>query len=126
MRLTASVVAFALLLGAAAPAIGGERLNSEEVKAKIVGNTITIVTPDLKTATGYVEPGSKIRGHIGADDFEGTWSIRDDGEICFDLPVRTFDICRVVFDDGEHVRFFTTTGDPAGRADVLPGNPYNF
>jgi hypothetical protein len=125
MRIVAVVVVLLLVAGTARAAAESP-LDSKGIRNKIVGNTITIVTRDLRTATGFVEEDGGIRGHVGGDPFEGTWTIRDDRELCFDLPDRTFDICRVVVDDGKHVKFFTTTGEPAGRADVLTGNPYNL
>ena len=125
MRIVAAV---GILLFAAGmdQAVAETPLDSQGIKNKIVGNTITIVTRDLRTATGFVAEGGVIRGHVGGDAFEGTWSIRDGRELCFDLPQQSFDICRVVVDDGKHVKFFTTTGEPAGRADLLAGNPYNL
>ena len=109
-----------------ASALAEERLDEEAIRAKIVGNTITIVTKALKLATGFVEEDGKIRGHIGGENFEGQWFIKDGKELCFDLPEETFDICRIVVEAGPHINLFTTTGTPGGRAEILKGNPYNL
>lgn len=103
-----------------------DRMNGTAIREKIVGNTITIVTHNLERATGLVESNGEMRGKIGGEKFKGKWFIRNDSEICFDLPENKFDICRVAVDAGDSLNFFTTTGEPRGRAEILRGNPENF
>lgn len=103
-----------------------DRMTGAAIRQKIVGNTITIVTHNLERATGVVESNGEIRGQIGNENFKGQWFIRNDSEICFDLPENNFDICRIAVDAGDSLNFFTTTGQPRGRAEVLRGNPNNF
>lgn len=122
LRLLGVVMVFLVL----SPALAGEPLNGEAIRAKIVGNTITIVTKDLQLATGLIERDGKMPGHIGGEKFEGKWFIKNDKELCFDLPGMTFDICRIVVEAGKNLDFFTTTGQPSGRAEILPGNPYDL
>ena len=108
------------------PVLAQDRLNGEAIREKIVGNTITIVTQNLQLATGLVENNGDMRGHIGGEKFEGKWFIKNNNELCFDLPEQEFDICRFVVDTGKHIQFFATTGEPRGRAEILQGNPYNL
>ena len=103
-----------------------DRMNGAAIRQKIVGNTITIVTHNLERATGLVESNGEIRGEIGGQKFKGQWYISNDSEICFDLPETSFDICRIAVDAGDSVNFFTKTGEPRGRAEILRGNPNNF
>ena len=109
------------------PAMAQDRLDGSAIQGKIVGNTITIVTQNLERATGLVESSGEIRGKIGDDAFEGKWFIKNDNELCFDLPENTFDICRVAVEVGDSaINLFTTTGEPRGRVEVMQGNPNNF
>jgi hypothetical protein len=101
-------------------------MDGAAIREKIVANTITIVRHNLDRATGLVESNGDMRGQIGGEKFDGKWYIRNDSELCFDLPENSFDICRVAVDAGESINFFTTTGEPRGRAEILQGNPYNF
>lgn len=115
-----------LSIALASAASAQDQLNGDAIRAKIVGNTITIVTQNLELATGLVQPDGTIRGHIGGDNFTGRWSIQNNNELCFDLPDNTFDICRRVVSAGKHINLFATTGGLRGRAEILQGNPYGL
>ena len=126
MRAAIPTLVILLPLASWSPLSAAERLTGDAITGKIVGNTITIVTKDLRLATGLVQSEGSIRGHIGGEKFEGSWFIKNGMELCFDLPETSFDICRVVIEDGRHIKLFTTTGEPGGRAEILKGNPYNL
>ena len=109
------------------PAVAQDRLDGAAIRDAIVGNTITIVTQNLERATGLVASNGDMRGKVGDKEFEGKWFIRNDNELCFDLPENTFDICRVAVQAGDSaINLFTTTGEPRGRVEVMQGNPNNF
>lgn len=109
------------------PAVAQDRLDGAAIRDQIVGNTITIVTQNLERATGLVASNGGMRGKIGDKEFEGKWFIKNDGELCFDLPENSFDTCRVAVQAGDSaINLFTTTGEPRGRVEVLQGNPNNF
>ena len=126
MRLSVWVLVILIAQSFGSPVLAQDRLDGEAIRNKIVGNTITIVTQNLQLATGLVEKNGDMRGHIGGEKFDGKWFIKNDNELCFDLPENSFDICRVAVDAGKHINFFTTTGEPRGRAEILHGNPYNL
>ena len=119
------LMAAAAVLSCSAVAFAADPLSEQQIRDKVTGNTVTIVTQNMDLAVGYMTGDGKIRGHIGAKDFEGSWSIRN-GELCFDLPEETFDICRRVFASDQYLNLFTTTGQPAGRIQVLEGNHYGL
>ncbi len=126
MRLLYFLVLGLLPMAFTTGASAQDQLSGDAIRAKIVGNTITLVTRNLDLATGVVQADGTIRGHIGGDNFTGRWSIQNGNELCFDLPENTFDICRRVASDGKHLNLFTTTGQPSGRAEILQGNPYSL
>ena len=126
MRLYVWVLVILITQSFGSPVLAQDRLDGEAIRNKIVGNTITIITQNLQLATGLVEKNGDMRGHIGGEKFDGKWFIKNDNELCFDLPENSFDICRVAVDAGKHINFFTTTGEPRGRAEILHGNPYNL
>ncbi len=126
MRLSVWVLVILIAQSFGSPVLAQDRLDGKAIRNKIVGNTITIVTQNLQLATGLVEKNGDMRGHIGGEKFDGKWFIKNDNELCFDLPENSFDICRVAVDAGKHINFFTTTGEPRGRAEILQGNPYNL
>ena len=127
MRLYLWALAVLIAQGFWSPVLAQDRLDGAAIRDQIVGNTITIVTQTLERATGLVESNGDMRGKIGDNAFEGKWFIKNDNELCFDLPENTFDICRVAVQAGDSaINLFTTTGEPRGRVEVLQGNPNNF
>ncbi len=115
---------FALFSGSAAMA--QQQVTADEIRADIIGNTITMTTERMDKAMGLIEADGTMRGEISGERFEGRWSIRDGDILCFDLPGEKFDICRRVVRNKQTVVFFTLTGDPRGKVEVLQGNPHNF
>jgi len=108
------------------PAFAAVKLDGDGIRDKIVGNTIQLVNENLELAIGAVLKDGSLRGSIGGKKISGTWSIKNNSELCFDLPNRNFDLCRVVFDHGSYFMLRNTAGNPSGRMEVLNGNPYNF
>lgn len=126
MRLYRWALAVLIAPGFWSPVQAQDRLDGDAIRDKIIGNTITIVTQNLERATGLVESDGDMRGQIGGEKFDGKWFIKNGNELCFDLPENSFDICRVAVEAGKHINFFTTTGEPRGRAEIMQGNPNNF
>ena len=107
------------------PVSAGPRLSSDQITARISGNTITIVIPSLQEARGFFSPDGSLRGRDGDKDFVGTWKVKDD-TLCVDVPKFQNTLCRNLFADGDQILFFTHTGDPAGRVEVTNGNPDGY
>lgn len=120
----ASAVLIGLMFSSAASA--QERLNADQIRAAIVGNTVTMVTERMDEAAGLIEADGKMRGVISGEKFNGNWRIKEGHILCFDLPGEKFDICRRVIKNKDTVVFFTLTGTPRGKVEVLQGNPNNF
>ncbi len=110
---------------AASAAWAQQNLSGAEIRSKVTGNTLTVVTEQLKTATGYFAPDGALRGYEGGERFVGTWRVADD-LLCLDLPEDDFDICRRVAVQGDALLLFTEAGSPGGQAEIGQGNPNNF
>ena len=107
-------------------AFAGDKLDGAAIRDKLVGNTVQVVTENLELAIGVIQKDGDLRGSIGGKNIAGTWSIKNNSELCFDLPNNKFDFCHVVFDHGAYLILRRTTGDPSGRMEILKGNPYGF
>ena len=101
------------------------RLSTDQITARISGNTLKIVTRNLQEARGFFSPDGSLRGREGDKEFVGNWKVRDD-TLCVDIPKFQNTLCRNLFVNGDQILLFTHTGDPAGRVDVTRGNPDGY
>jgi len=126
MRLFFLSTAVILLATIQAQALAQERLNSDAIKSKLTGNTVILVTNELDLTTGYLEADGSMRGHIRGEKYTGSWEVKEGDLLCFDLPGRTFDSCRRVFQYSDFLQLHATTGTPSGRIEILSGNYYDL
>ena len=126
MRLFLLSTTVILLATIQTPALAQERLNSDAIKSKLTDNTATLVTSELDLTTGYLEADGSMRGHIRGVKYTGSWEVKEGGLLCFNLPGRTFDSCKRVFQYSGFLQLHSTTGTPSGRIEVLSGNYYDL
>jgi len=126
MRLFFLSTAVILLATIQTPVLAQERLNSDAIKSKLTGNTVTLVTNELDLTTGYLEVDGSMRGHIRGEKYTGSWEVKEGGLLCFELPGRTFDSCRRVFQYSGFLQLHATSGTPSGRIEILSGNYYDL
>ena len=125
--LSTTVILLAIIQAPAlAQAQAQERLNSDAIKSKLTGNTATLVTNELDLTTGYLEADGSMRGHIRGQKYTGSWEVKEGDLLCFNLPGRTFDSCRRVFQYSGFLQLHSTTGTPSGRIEILSGNYYSL
>ena len=119
-----SLLALTFLLTAAS-ASAEYRMSAKQIEATVSGNSVSMYTRALKKAEGYFAPDGEVRGSLEGERFSGRWWIEND-ELCMNVPLFDHEVCRTVIVRGDHLFFFTTTGEPAGRAEVVRGNPDGF
>ncbi len=100
-------------------------MSAQQIKATIVGNTLTVITQAMKEAHSFFAADGSVKGRIGSEDFAGHWRVSQD-ELCLDLPIYDYEVCRRIVSRGDLLLMFTTTGEPAGRINVEKGNPSGY
>ncbi len=118
----ACVLALALMT---TPVSADVLLSNDQIIARVGGNTLKVVTADLREARGYFSPDGTLKGRDGDRDFVGKWYVEND-MLCMDIPQFENTLCRNLFVRGDLLLLFTQAGQPAGRIEVTKGNPDHY
>jgi hypothetical protein len=128
----ASIGVLALLLafaGATAEA-RPKRLDADEVKALVEGNTVHGYNPsDDSTFTMFHSSNGQVRaeltnvnGQVSRSD--GRWWVNDQGKLCMEWGnFRWVNSCNAVMRDDEAVTFVDDNGHIVSFGEVVAGNP---
>ena len=101
-------------------------LSENDLRTKIVGNTLAGVADGTKWVEYYAKDGT-IRGKWGGDRYGGKWKISG-SVMCFDYQGTEDDECNTIALEGNKGRLFLLDGLPSKYASVqyLEGNPKNL
>lgn len=98
-------------------------LSVDEMQAQIVGNSLTGKTESGDEYAEHYQPDGAIKGmskESGA--YEGKWSFRQDGLMCFKYGDGAFDGgCVHLMRDGDRVGFQRVDGSLEPEATLVPG-----
>ncbi len=101
-------------------------LSEQELRIKIVGNTMIGFDYGKKWAEYFAEDGT-IMGTWGPDRYRGKWTIAGP-VMCFDYPGTYDDECNTIALDGNIWLTFVLDGSPSKfpTGELLEGNPRKF
>ena len=97
-------------------------LTEDEIREKIIGNTMT-GTSGSKRWTEYYLPNGVIKGVEAGEKYGGKWTLSG-SVMCFDYSGDEYDTCDTLALEGTKVRFFKLDGTPSDYAtgEILEGN----
>ncbi len=96
-------------------------MTEDEIRSKIIGNTLTGTDYGKKWWEFYV-PDGKIKGLWDRERYRGKWSL-DGPVMCFDYAGTGYDGCWTMSLDGNTVHYYKPTGELDDPPDeLLPGN----
>lgn len=105
-----------------------KRLGAEELKRRIVGNTVRGEYPNGVKWSEYYDPSGAIRGKDATHGaYDARYTLKGD-QICYDYPGNDDDWCGQVSDDGSQV-YFLKEGKLVTfirNASIADGNPDNY
>ena len=104
-------------------------LSSAEIMDQIVGNTVTgsSVNSPGQRFIQYYDPSGAFPGMYmdGSAHWEGKWYV-DVSLICWDMPGKEYDACKMIKLEGESVSYLNSDGSIWTTGTLLPGNPESF
>jgi hypothetical protein len=120
--LTLAVLGIALSCGCAL-ADDMTVMSIDEMKAVIIGNSLSGKTESGDAYVEHYMPDGKIVGRSkSSGKYEGKWSFRQDGLMCFKYGVGAFDGgCVHLSRDGDRIGFTRVDGSQEPAATLTPG-----
>ena len=102
-----------------APA-GVTLLNEKQIRAEIIGNTLTGSGGSSRWTEYYLTNGV-IKGVSGGDRYGGDWTVSGP-VMCWNYQGDEYDACGTMSRDGDKVLFYSRDGEPTGSATLSEGN----
>lgn len=97
-------------------------LSIDEMQAQIIGNSLSGKTESGDAYVEHYQPDGTILGKSGEGAYQGKWSFRQDGLMCFKYGDGAFDGgCVHVMRAGDQVGFQRVDGSPEPQATLIPG-----
>jgi hypothetical protein len=118
-RILCGVSAAAMIVLAFVPARSADKLNGEQIRAAISGNTVQ----GMMEGSGAYAEFYQNDGMIKADGYTGVWAIEGDA-MCFQYgsdPKSCFEVVK----DGDLIQWIKD-GKIEGTGTLAPNNPNNY
>jgi hypothetical protein len=98
-------------------------MSLDEMKAAIIGNSLSGKTESGDEYVEHYRPDGKIVGMSkSSSKYEGQWSFRQDGLMCFKYGDGAFDGgCVHLSRSGDHIGFTRVDGSEEPAATLMPG-----